>query len=101
MGIKLAQLNVLLKLQLRTSLVVSQIPNTRVGKSQIWGGAAPLGPPLNPPMAYTHIPHEKDFKKSGMHLLPARAWFKHWLPNNTHTLTITQAPIQSHPIAVI
>ena len=46
---------------------------------------------------HTHIPHEKDFKKPGTHLLPAR----HWLPNNTRTLTITQAPIQSHPIAVI
>ena len=51
--------------------------------------------------AYTHIPHERDFKKPGTHLLLARAWVKHWLPNNTHTLTITQAPIQSHPIAVI
>jgi len=41
-----AQLNVLLELQLRTSLVISQIPvlsaNTRLGKSHIWGGIAPL-----------------------------------------------------------
>ena len=34
--------------------MISHIPvlsaNTRVGKSHIGGGAAPLGPPLNPPM---------------------------------------------------
>ena len=56
-GIKVAQFNVLLELQLITSLVISQIPvesaNTRVGKSHIWGGAAPSGPPLNPPMGAT------------------------------------------------
>ena len=53
-GIKVAQFNALLELQLITSLVISQIPvesaNTRMGKSHIWGGAAPSGPPLNPPM---------------------------------------------------
>ena len=46
--IKVAQFNVLLELQLITSLVISQIPvesaNTRVGKSHIWGGAAPSAP---------------------------------------------------------
>ena len=58
-GIKVAQFNVLLELQLITSLVISQIPvesaNTRVGKSHIWGGAAPSGPPLNPPMVSTDV----------------------------------------------
>ena len=53
-GIKVVQFNVLLELQLITSLVISQIPvesvNTRVGKSHIWEGTAPSGPPLNPPM---------------------------------------------------
>ena len=57
MGIKVAQFNVLLELQLITSLVISQIPvesaNTRVGKSHIWEGTAPSGPPLNPPMLVT------------------------------------------------
>ena len=47
---KVAQFNVLLELQLITSLVISQIPvesaNTRVGKSHIGGGGAP--PPLAP-----------------------------------------------------
>ena len=46
-GIKVAQFNVLLELQLITLLVISQIPvesaNTRVGKSHIWGGTAPSG----------------------------------------------------------
>ena len=52
-GIKVAQFNVLLELQLITSLVISQIPvesaNTRVGKNHIWGAPPPLAP-LNPPM---------------------------------------------------
>ena len=41
--IKVAQFNVLLKLQPRTLLEISQIPlsaNTRVGKSHIWRGTA-------------------------------------------------------------
>ena len=54
-GIKVAQLNVfLLELQLRVSLMISQIPvesaNTRVGKSPISG----VPPPLNLPMATMH-----------------------------------------------
>ena len=53
-GIKVAQFNVLLELQLITSVVISQIPvesaNTRVGKSHILGGATLSGSPLNPPM---------------------------------------------------
>ena len=48
-GIKVAQFNVLLELQLITSVVISQIPvesaNTRVGKSHIGGAPPPLAPP--------------------------------------------------------
>ena len=54
-GIKVAQLNVLLELQLRTSLVISQVlvksANTRVSKSRL--GGTLLLPPLNPPMCYS------------------------------------------------
>ena len=55
-GIKVAQLNVLLELQLRTSLVISQIRTSIVsyvtpGWAKVtFGGARPLGPPLNLPM---------------------------------------------------
>ena len=44
LGIKVARFNVLLELQLRTSLVISQMPvksvNTRVGKVIFGGGGA-------------------------------------------------------------
>ena len=54
-GIKVGQFNVLLELQLRTSLVISQIPVksaiTRVGKSHIGGGT----PPPLPPYVYIRI----------------------------------------------
>ena len=54
MGIKVAQFNVLLELQLITSLVISvESANTRVGKSHIWGGGAPLAP-LKSAYVYTH-----------------------------------------------
>ena len=46
-GIKVAPLNVLLELQLRTSLVISQMP---VYSANIWGCRS-RWPPLNPPMA--------------------------------------------------
>ena len=63
-GIKVAQFNVLLELQLITSLVISQIPvesaNTRVGKSHIWGGS---GPPLNPPMISRYLIQHVSAKK--------------------------------------
>ena len=49
LSIKIAQLNVLLKSQLKPSLMISQIPvqsaNTRADKNQIWGAFAN---PLNP-----------------------------------------------------
>ena len=51
---EVAQFNVLLELQLRTSLEISQMPvksaNTGVGKSHIWEGVLPPLLPLNPPM---------------------------------------------------
>ena len=57
-GIKVAQFNVLLELQLITSLVISQIPvesaNTRVGKSHIWGVPPPLTP-LKSAYVWVHV----------------------------------------------